>query len=407
MQSENKPNSNAILDTLETIPGYPETLKIYHSSDSSFYKMRCWMAGKMVTRTTKTRNKELAKKAAGAFYNELLLKRAKGEPLTEGHQFQAAYEALVIDDMARVERKEIKLSFVDRLKHIYKKDLEPFFKRDQLKNITYTRIQEFVAKLQERDISAKTIQNHLMFLGKILRLAERQSKLDKMPTLPAIQLEDHPRGWLDEDQYIHLIETIVKEIKSNAVVRYQPITRDLLHLSNIMVNSFLRPSDIKNLKNKDITVFKNNPHTYLRIQARGKVKSAAVVSMAIAVHFYEELTEFNTALGYGKPDDYVFFPALVGTGTDPREHAMRTIGHQFGHVLKLANLKTDNEGNERTLYSLRHTAIMFRLMQGDMSIYLLARNCRTSVQMIERFYGSHLAPEMKVAEIQSLKEGHD
>ena len=401
MQPKKKLDSNPIPDTLETIPGYPETLKIYRVPCSANYQMRCWMAGKMVTRTTESKNKEIARKAAGAFYNELLLKRANGAPLTESSQFQAIYEGLLAEDKARVARKEIKQSSVDDLEYIYKQDLETFFKRDQLKNINYARIQEFVAKLQERDISAKTISNRLMFLSKLLKFAVKHNKLEQVPIFPDIQLEDSPRGWLDENQYIYLIETIVKEIKAKTVIRYQPINQNLLHLANIMVNSFLRPADIKNLKNKDITVFKDNPHTYLRIQASGKVKAAPVVSMAVAVYFYEQLTEFNTALGYGKPDDFVFFPDLPG-----RDHAMKIIQLQFKHVLEKAELKTAPDGQPRTLYSLRHTAIMLRLIQGDMSIYLLARNCRTSVEMIERFYGSHLAPEMKVAEIQSLKDGY-
>jgi hypothetical protein len=43
----------------------------------------------------------------------------------------------------------------------------------------------------------------------------------------------------------------------------------------------------------------------------------------------------------------------------------------------------------RTAYSLRHTYICFRLTEGA-DIYQLAKNCRTSVKMIEKYYASHI-----------------
>lgn len=58
-------------------------------------------------------------------------------------------------------------------------------------------------------------------------------------------------------------------------------------------------------------------------------------------------------------------------------------------VLDELKLKKDRDGNHRTAYSLRHTYICFRLMEGA-DIYQIAKNCRTSVEMIEKFYASHI-----------------
>ena len=45
---------------------------------------------------------------------------------------------------------------------------------------------------------------------------------------------------------------------------------------------------------------------------------------------------------------------------------------------------------------------MERLLNGDrIDLLSLARNARTSVEMIERFYARHLHGEMVVAKIQS------
>ena len=56
------------------------------------------------------------------------------------------------------------------------------------------------------------------------------------------------------------------------------------------------------------------------------------------------------------------------------------------------------------LYSLRHTAITFRLLFGrGIDLLTLARNARTSVEMIERFYASELSAEMNVALLHSRR----
>jgi hypothetical protein len=61
----------------------------------------------------------------------------------------------------------------------------------------------------------------------------------------------------------------------------------------------------------------------------------------------------------------------------------------FNSILGELDLKHDREGNPRTTYSLRHTYICMRLMDGA-DIYQIAKNCRTSVEMIEKFYAAHI-----------------
>ena len=62
-------------------------------------------------------------------------------------------------------------------------------------------------------------------------------------------------------------------------------------------------------------------------------------------------------------------------------------------------MKFDREGNRRTLYSLRHSYISFRLLEGA-DIYQIAKNCRTSsVEMIEKHYAVHLKNSLDAAAI--------
>ncbi|MDE8347016.1 MAG: hypothetical protein POH28_12725, partial [Acidocella sp.] len=53
-------------------------------------------------------------------------------------------------------------------------------------------------------------------------------------------------------------------------------------------------------------------------------------------------------------------------------------------------------------YSLRHTYICLRLMEGA-DIYQIAKNCRTSVEMIEKHYAAHIKNTLDAAAINVMR----
>lgn len=391
--------ANPIADTMESIPGFPDTLRIYQIPASSYWQMRAYVAGKLVKRSSKTEEKGKAIKAAKEFYNELLLKAANHIPITSSGTFEKAANALLEEDKGRVERGERKQSLVKDLEYILKSDLMPFFKNDNVKNINYDRISAYVKRLQDRKAGSNTIKNHFIFLRKVLKQAWKLGLIDKLPIFPTISTQDNPREWFSSEQYAHLRKTIKDCIGQTPEKAHQPITDELRFITTFLVNTFLRPPDLKDLKNKDVVIVGKGDKAYLRIQAKSKVAMSPVVSMPAAVGIYKDWTEFNKKLGFGNPDDYVFYPALKDRG-----YAFQTLRLHFNHVLEKAGLKA-GEGAPRTLYSLRHTAIMFRLLNGgDIDLLTLARNCRTSVDMLERFYAKHLQAEMRVEQLHSMKK---
>ena len=93
-------------------------------------------------------------------------------------------------------------------------------------------------------------------------------------------------------------------------------------------------------------------------------------------------------LEYPKPTDRVF----------PGNHIKL-----FNNLLERAGLKIDRDGKARTAYSLRHTYICMRLMEGA-DIYQIAKNCRTSVEMIEKHYAIHLKNTLDAAAINVVRK---
>ena len=66
------------------------------------------------------------------------------------------------------------------------------------------------------------------------------------------------------------------------------------------------------------------------------------------------------------------------------------------------DLRLDNDGNYRTLYSLRHTYATMRI--NEVPIYQLAVNMGTSVKMIEEYYSHAQTKDPKFAE--SMTKGN-
>jgi hypothetical protein len=74
----------------------------------------------------------------------------------------------------------------------------------------------------------------------------------------------------------------------------------------------------------------------------------------------------------------------------------------FNQLLRKAKLKKERDGKPRTAYSLRHTYICLRLMEGA-DIYQVAKNCGTSVEMIEKHYAAHIKNPIDASAINVMR----
>jgi integrase len=148
-----------------------------------------------------------------------------------------------------------------------------------------------------------------------------------------------------------------------------------------MANTGLRPDEAARLEYRDVKIVKDDAtgETILEIEVRGKRGVGYCKSTNGAVVPFQRLMKRN------KPQetDRIF----------PKTHR-----ELFNAILDEEKLKFDREGNRRTAYSLRHTYVCLRLMEGA-DIYQIAKNCRTSVEMIEKYYASHIKTRLDAAAI--------
>lgn len=281
-------------------------------------------------------------------------------------------------------------------------------------------------------ISAKTLAgfaDHLCGIGlkrssiklilgttrQILRQASFDGDLQSVPPLPVLKGDSIPRGGFSVFEYLHLWHTakrLVQEptsrhkqthrdVAGGLFARDHPLMPAMPHLIRFMVNSFIRPTDLRWMQHKHIQVCRGR-HIYLRMELpESKRHATQIVSMPSAVMVYERILDIARAQDRGGPEDYVFLPEVAN-----RKSVMVLIDLHFRRVLEASGLRVGKRGQNRTLYSLRHTAITFRLLYGrGIDLLTLARNARTSVEMIERFYASELSAEMNVAMLHSRRSG--
>lgn len=139
-----------------------------------------------------------------------------------------------------------------------------------------------------------------------------------------------------------------------------------------MANTGLRPDEAYNIEHRDVDIVEDDAtgEVILEIEVRGKRGVGYCKSMPNAVRPYQRIVQRNKP----QPMDKVF----------PTNHL-----RMFNTVLDQEGLKFIRDGKRRTAYSLRHTYISLRLMEGA-DIYQVAKNCRTSVEMIEKHYAAHI-----------------
>ena len=165
------------------------------------------------------------------------------------------------------------------------------------------------------------------------------------------------------------------------------------------MNSFIRPSDLRTLNHRHIEVVRGE-NTYLRMNLpETKSHGKPIVTLYPAVRIYEQILKHQRAEGRGAPDDYLFLPHLRD-----RNYALAVLGFHLNWVLAETGLKVGAHGQARSMYSFRHSAITFRLLYGQgIDLLTLARNARTSVDVINTYYASTVTGEQNIALLQSRR----
>ncbi len=388
-------------ETLQTVPGLPTTLKLYRIDASRFWQIRFYQDGKYHYRSSKQVDLLKAQDEARAFYEEVK------DPYRNLSQVQREFarvkDEILQEELRKVQRDEITHGTYLMTKNRMDGAIQAFFQDIAFEDIDNETLEHFVQHLTDQGFASTTINGYIAQVRKFIRHLQRKHWVDFTPTFPKFRIRLKPRGAFTMSEYVQLLRT-AKRMRGQTFVDWEPNRKiwirshfhvmpdEMQWLIRFMVFTFLRPGDLRQIQHKHIEVVQGQP-SYLRITPpEVKRHKAVVISMPQAVRIYQHLHAHQLARGYGQPDDSVFLPEEPN-----RKKALDIMGWLFNWILQTADLKQGPHGSERSIYSLRHTAITFRLIYGGaIDLLTLARNARTSVEMIEKFYASTLSAEMNL-----------
>lgn len=407
--------SNPLTGTLQTVPGQPPRLKIYRIAASPYWQARVYVNGRYRISTLGTSDLKKAQAEAKKFFIRALVE-ADTAPAS-GRGSKAASKGFVVVGKAFIESQNIKgmerRYNDDRIR--FNKELVPFFSEKDVDEISSADIGELAKALQASGKSPATTNQYLIVLRKILKYANDNRLIPAVPNFPRVtgKTTVTKRDYFPMDEYKLLVTTIEEMAAEGVKVRGVPVTLEFKYLVQFMVNSFIRPSDLRVMKRQHVTVKTNtkanssgSKNFLLLTHPATKTTDQEVVTMPAAHGVYKSLTKIQDekikalkakkSKELTKYTDHLFFPEYPNRST-----MIAVAGRIFSAVVKRAGLQT--EGERHTLYSLRHTSIMYRLLLGNTSTLELARNARTSQAMIDKHYASRLTPMMAVESLHSFK----
>jgi Phage integrase SAM-like domain len=414
-----------IKSTIEAIKGYPNKLVIFKIPASPYFWVR-YYDGKPIKRSTKTESKREAIKFAKDFYENLLVNNKLGiSNNSRKSSFEICAEQIINEDLNKVKRKELAETYVNSQVNIINKHVMMFFKNYEIGDIDYALLDKFKTYLYEKNLSAGTIKINFVCLKKIFGYAQRNGLIATSPLLPKVKNEDNARGYFTTAEYLRLRRTakklngMVSEViqtvgeGDDAVskkLRNIEITEEIQHLIPFMVFSFIRPTDLKNIKHKHIEIKNGEGGDYLFMPIpTSKRHNKPITAMPRATKHYKALRDMRIKelSENGKQgakidisNEYLFMPQYQN-----RNYAYAKIARQFEVLLNVAGLKISPNDDVRTLYSLRHTSLMYRLKYGaEINPLKLANNARTSVEMLERFYLAQLESSEYTKDLHAKKQ---
>ena len=366
-------------------------VRVYRRESGDNWYCAARFNGKNLRKSSKTDSLRLAKEVGEDWFLDLRDKNRRGEIIGEKTFMDAAKifkeEYEVLTDGERNPRW---------VKDHYRRidlHLIPFFGQMGLSTINAGTVQQYRISRINPDEDSKppsrsTLHHETVTLRQVLKTAIRHGWLQHLPDLSQPYRSSGKvvhRAWFSPDEYKKLYEYTRKNVQKAKGTQHEHLAAQLHDKILFMANTGIRPDEANCLQYRDVRIVEDDAtgETILLIEVHGKRGVGYCKSTTGAVRPFERMKERNQ----GEPTDRLF----------PTDHKK-----QFNRILDDLNLKTDRNDNRRTLYSLRHSYISFRLLEGA-DIYQIAKNCRTSVEMIEKHYAVHLENSLDAAAINVMK----
>ncbi len=281
----------------------------------------------------------------------------------------------------------------------------PYFQDKRLEEITYTDIHEFEIwrNRQMRLIpKASTLANFASAWTKLQQTAIKRGWISERVAIPKLtargeKSKTRPAFSREEiDKLLIYMEKWAKEGRLEIEREIRPLLRDYVEM--LLLTGMRHGTEALNICWNNIEWHTKDGKRYLRIWVNGKTGGRWLIAKHRAIEVLQRLHGRQKAV-YDIPFDRLF------ESRTPYKIFVMSDGHQplridgtFKKLMRDSGLGKSQDGQMRTLYSLRHTYATLELLDNKTDIHTLARQMGNSAAMIERHY-SKLTPTMAAEQL--------
>jgi len=362
---------------------------LYKRARSQVWQVRFKLGDlKWLRFTTKHKELAYAKKAAGEMYDRARFKEEMGIP-QRTRRFSA-----VADECLKLLQQEIEQGLRPMTNKDYQRVIRnyliPFFGKYNLTSLDSNRVREFEIwrnqKIGHMPI-ASTLMTHSAAYNRVIELAVDKGWLSQQFNVPRLTrrgAKSRARPGFSAEEVQRLLAFMPAWCAGghrHTGRQIKLLLRDYVEL--LLATGMRCGKESMNMLWQHIEWHTDRGQRYLRIWVSGKTGGRWLIAKHRAAEALERLAERGMGMSLeaaiqAQSPKRVF---TLDDGTQPYG-----LAGTFMRLLAAAGLAKDmSTGQQRTLYSLRHTYATTELL-ADTDIHTLARQMGTSVLMLERHY---------------------
>jgi integrase len=394
--------ANINLETPKTIRLLQGELTLFKRPNSHQWQCRFKLPnGEWHAASTATEDLDIAQTQAVAIYETVKIKISAGLAATT-----KTFKQVALDEIANMAQatddKTGKRTYRDYTFAI-NKYLIPFFGQYEISQITNELLADFESwRIAEmgRIPMASTKRNHASAYIRVINLARDRGYIavnKAVPLLDSKGKKSQPRPAFSAEEITELLSYTETWQKSSYTDRTAMMRTLCSYYIEFLVNTGVRHgTEALPLSWKHLQWHWIGNKKYLRIWVSGKTGPRYLIAKTAVIKVLEQVMKWQklpysglNAVIEAKLDQLIF---RLPTGEQ-----ISNMENIFRNLMVRSNMRADGGGQNRTLYSLRHTYATFALASG-VDIHTLARQMGTSVGMIERHY-SKLTPMMNAEKL--------
>lgn len=354
-----------------------------------------------VVKSTKTTDAFEARRFAEDLYFRLEGKVRRGDPINSPTFSKAFAEWAKVPVAEKVVRSA---KYVDgNVRRVEIWALQ-YFADLTIDKVTETKLADYVdwRFSQPKKPAIVTLKNERTAIRQLLKFAKRRGYIREVPEFEIKSGKISARPDIPEAEWQRLLRFLPGYVELAQDTRRRRERFYLVLYILILGNTGIRVGEARKLKWRDVSSTRTlTDEVRAILSVRGKTGQREVVCNKGVESCLDELRSFRSQeLGHDPPDqEYVFCHASGAP--------VGSFKGGFQRALKEAGVLFASDGKKRVPYSLRHTYATMRLAEG-VSVFQLAANMGTSVEMLEDFYGKKRMRDPKMAtEVTKLRKRED